>query len=423
MTDASPGTKDNSTTQPTDAAKGTSADTVLLTITGPDHPGVTTGLLQRLPEGVAVLDLEQVVVRGRLVLCVLVTDAPQVLADGEALRQWAAAEGLDLQLTEGRGDNANRAPGRAYVVILARRLGSQAVAHITRQIAGSGANIDRIRRLARTPVTAFELDVSGADVPTLRRRLALDAAELGVDIAVAPGGLARRGRRLLVMDVDSTLIQDEVIELLARHAGREAEVAAVTQRAMRGEIDFTESLHQRVEALAGLPESVLAEVRDQVRLTPGAATLVRTVRRLGYTVGVVSGGFIEIVGPLAAQLQIDHAHANALEVVDGVLTGRVSGPVVDRAEKARKLREWAQQADLPVERTVAVGDGANDLDMLATAGMGIAFNAKPLVQARADTTVNVPYLDSVLFLLGISRDEVEEADATTFAGPYNPTHA
>lgn len=423
MTDASPGTKDNSTTQPTDAAKGTSADTVLLTITGPDHPGVTTGLLQRLPEGVAVLDLEQVVVRGRLVLCVLVTDAPQVLADGEALRQWAAAEGLDLQLTEGRGDNANRAPGRAYVVILARRLGSQAVAHITRQIAGSGANIDRIRRLARTPVTAFELDVSGADVPTLRRRLALDAAELGVDIAVAPGGLARRGRRLLVMDVDSTLIQDEVIELLARHAGREVEVAAVTERAMRGEIDFTESLHQRVEALAGLPESVLAEVRDQVRLTPGAATLVRTVRRLGYTVGVVSGGFIEIVGPLAAQLQIDHAHANALEVVDGVLTGRVSGPVVDRAEKARKLREWAQQADLPVERTVAVGDGANDLDMLATAGMGIAFNAKPVVQARADTTVNVPYLDSVLFLLGISRDEVEEADATTCAGPYNPTHA
>lgn len=423
MTDASPGTKDNSTTQPTDAAKGTSADTVLLTITGPDHPGVTTGLLQRLPEGVAVLDLEQVVVRGRLVLCVLVTDAPRVLADGEALRQWAAAEGLDLQLTEGRGDNANRAPGRAYVVILARRLGSQAVAHITRQIAGSGANIDRIRRLARTPVTAFELDVSGADVPTLRRRLALDAAELGVDIAVAPGGLARRGRRLLVMDVDSTLIQDEVIELLARHAGREVEVAAVTERAMRGEIDFTESLHQRVEALAGLPESVLAEVRDQVRLTPGAATLVRTVRRLGYTVGVVSGGFIEIVGPLAAQLQIDHAHANALEVVDGVLTGRVSGPVVDRAEKARKLREWAQQADLPVERTVAVGDGANDLDMLATAGMGIAFNAKPVVQARADTTVNVPYLDSVLFLLGISRDEVEEADATTCAGPYNPTHA
>ncbi len=416
MTAPSP-TIDNQTSN---AAGG---DTVLLTLTGPDRPGITTGLLGRLPDAVPVLDLEQVVVRGRLILGALLGEAERVLQARESLCAWAAAEGFTLDLSSGRGDNPRRPGGRAYVVLLARSLPSATVARITRSIAGSGANIDRIRRLARTPVTALEFDVSGADVPALRRVLALEASELGVDIAVAPGGLARRGRRLLVMDVDSTLIQDEVIELLARHAGREAEVAAVTERAMRGEIDFAQSLHDRVAALAGLPESVLGEVRDQVRLTPGAATLVRTVRRLGYTVGVVSGGFIEIVGPLAAELKIDHAHANALEVVDGRLTGRVSGPVVDRAEKARKLNEWAEAANLPIERTVAVGDGANDLDMLAAAGMGIAFNAKPVVQARADTTVNVPYLDSVLFLLGISRDEVEEADAGTDEDPYNPTHA
>jgi phosphoserine phosphatase len=212
------------------------------------------------------------------------------------------------------------------------------------------------------------------------------------------------------MDVDSTLIQDEVIELLAAHAGRQAEVAAVTEAAMRGEIDFAESLRQRVAALAGLPVEVLDDVRASVRLTPGARTLVRTLKRLGFTVAVVSGGFIEVVADLARELGIDHAHANRLEVVDGRLTGRVVGEVVDRAGKAAALRRFAEEAGLPLSRTVAIGDGANDLDMLAEAGLGIAFNAKPVVRAQADTSVTVPYLDAVLFLLGITRDEVEEAD-------------
>jgi phosphoserine phosphatase len=213
------------------------------------------------------------------------------------------------------------------------------------------------------------------------------------------------------MDVDSTLIQDEVIELLARHAGREAEVAAVTERAMRGELDFAASLHHRVACLAGLPATVFDDVRDAVRLTPGARTLCRTLGRLGFTLAAVSGGFIEVVGPLAEQLGIHHAHANRLEVVDGVLTGRVLGEVVDRAGKAAALRRFAAAEGLPLSRTVAIGDGANDLDMLAAAGLGIAFNAKPVVRAQADTSVTVPYLDSVLYLLGIPRSEVEEADA------------
>jgi phosphoserine phosphatase len=202
-----------------------------------------------------------------------------------------------------------------------------------------------------------------------------------------------------------------VIELLAAHAGREKEVAEVTERAMRGELDFAQSLHERVACLAGLPESVIDDVRAAVRLTPGARTLCRTLHRLGFTIAVVSGGFIEVVGPLAEELGIHYAHANRLEIVDGVLTGRVLGEVVDRAGKAAALRRFAEAEGLPLSRTVAIGDGANDLDMLAAAGLGVAFNAKPMVRAQADTAVNVPYLDAVLFLLGIPRAEIEEADA------------
>jgi phosphoserine phosphatase len=285
------------------------------------------------------------------------------------------------------------------------------VAAVTSRIAAHGANIDRIRRLSRYPVTTVEFDVSGADVLALRRELALESHVHGVDIAVAPAGLARRGRRLVVMDVDSTLIQDEVIELLAAHAGREAEVAAVTEAAMRGELDFAASLRQRVAVLEGLPASVLDEVRKAVQFTPGARTLVRTLKRLGFTVAIVSGGFIEIVADLARELGIDHAQANQLEIVDGRLTGRVIGDIVDREGKAAALRRFAAEAGLPLSRTVAIGDGANDLDMLEVAGLGIAFNAKPVVREQADAAVSVPYLDAVLFLLGITREEIEEADA------------
>jgi phosphoserine phosphatase len=362
------------------------------------------------PTGAIVLDLEQVVVRGQLTLAVLL-DPGGYLSD---LRDVVEGLGERLDLTvsvvEGRGDNRRRPTGRAVVVVLGAPLRAGAVAAVARSVAAHGANIDRIRRLSRYPVTSLELDLSGADLPALRRQLALVAAEQEVDIAVAATGLARRGRRLVVMDVDSTLIQDEVIELLAQHAGRGAEVAAVTERAMNGELDFTQSLHARVATLAGLDVSVLDEVRAAVRLTPGARTLVRTLKRLGFTVALVSGGFIEIVQPIADELGIDHARANVLEVVDGRLTGRVLGEVVDRQGKANALRELAAAAGLPLARTVAIGDGANDLDMLGAAGLGIAFNAKPVVREQADTSVTVPYLDTVLHLLGITREEIEEAD-------------
>ena len=395
-------------------------NTLLVTLTGQDRPAVSAHVLRvAADEGALVLDLEQAVVRGRLLLTALLQPTGDESALAGAIEQVGEKFGLAVTVEPGHGDNPARRTGRASVVVLGAPLRASSLAAITAAIGDQGANIDRIRRLSRDPVTTIELDLSGADVPQLRRVLALLAAQHGVDIAVSHGGLARRGRRLLVMDVDSTLIQDEVIELLAAHAGRAPEVAAVTERAMRGELDFEASLHERVRCLAGLDTAVFQEVRRAIRLTPGARTLVRTVRRLGFSVAVVSGGFIEIVQPLATELGIDRAHANKLEVRDGKLTGRVEGPVVDRAEKARALRRFAEAEGLPLSRTVAVGDGANDLDMLAAAGLGIAFNAKPVVREQADASVNVPYLDTVLFMLGISRDDVEEADqlTTMYDGP------
>lgn len=385
--------------------------TLSITVTGADRPGVTGTLLGALSGvGAEVLDIQQVVVHGHLTLALLLRTGEHVDELRDAAAVAAHRLGLTLTVVEGTGDGARPRQGRAAVVVLGAPLKADAVSLVTSRIADHGANIDRIRRLSRYPVTTVEFDISGADVGSLRSELALAATSAGIDVAVAPGGLARRGRRLVVLDVDSTLIQQEVIELLAAHSGREAEVAEVTARAMAGELDFEESLRARVATLAGLPASVLEDVRATVELTPGARTLVRTLRRLGFTLGLVSGGFIEVVGTLAADLGIDHVRANQLEIVDDTLTGRVVGDVVDRAGKAAALREFATQEGLPLSRTVAIGDGANDLDMLDIAGLGVAFNAKPLVRERAQTSVNVPYLDSVLYLLGISREEIEEAD-------------
>jgi phosphoserine phosphatase len=220
----------------------------------------------------------------------------------------------------------------------------------------------------------------------------------------------RRAARLVVMDVDSTLIQDEVIDLLAAHAGCEEAVAGITERAMRGELDFEASLRERVALLKGLPASVFETVKDQVRLTPGARTFVRTLRRLGYRTAIVSGGFTPVTDHLRSTLQLDHAYANELEIEHGLLTGRVVGEIVDRAGKARLLREVAAAEGIALDQVVAIGDGANDLDMLATAGLGIAFNAKPAVREAAQTAVNVPYLDAILFLLGVRRDDIDQTD-------------
>jgi phosphoserine phosphatase len=222
----------------------------------------------------------------------------------------------------------------------------------------------------------------------------------------------RWAKKLVIMDVDSTLIQQEVIELLAAHAGVEDKVQEITAAAMRGEIDFSQSLQARVALLAGLPETVISDVRNQIVLTPGARTLIQTLQKLGHSVAVVSGGFTAVIEPLLKELGITHYRANALEILDGKLTGKVQGKIIDRAAKAIALREFAAIEGVDLEQTVAIGDGANDLDMIAIAGLGIAFNAKPAVKAAADSSVSAPYLDSVLYLLGITRDEIEEAGAS-----------
>jgi phosphoserine phosphatase len=384
--------------------------TLLVKIFGRDRPGITAGLFETLAAyAVDVIDIEQLVTRGRITLCALVT-APVSGTEGElraTLHAWAESVKLEAEIISGTGDNRPRGVGRSHVTVLGHPLTARSAAAITARIAGLGGNIDRIFRLAKYPVTAVEFDVSGAGTPELRTALALEAARHGVDVAVVASGLQRRAQRLVVMDVDSTLIQDEVIELFAAHAGCEEQVAEVTARAMRGELDFAQSLHARVELLAGLDASVVEQVRKDVRLTPGARTLVRTLKRLGFQVGIVSGGFTQVTDALRDELGLDFASANTLEIADGRLTGRVTGEVVDRAGKARLLRRFAAEAGVPLAQTVAIGDGANDLDMLNTAGLGVAFNAKPVVREAAHTTVNVPFLDTVLYLLGITRDEVE----------------
>ncbi len=390
-------------------------ETLLVTISGPDRPGVTTRLLEALaPSGFPVLDIEQVVIRGRLVLGLLLLTDDATEADRatamESVSSAAAEMGLDCDTQLGSAERTPKRAERLLVTVIGAPLCPAGLTAVAGAIAERGGNIDRIVRVAAYPVTALELEVSGADHDDLRQVLAHVASSSGVDLSVQRSGLTRRGSRLIVMDVDSTLIQDEVIELIAEHAGCLEQVASVTERAMAGDLDFAESLRQRVALFEGLPVSALDQVRSRVRLTPGARTLCRTLNQLGFHVALVSGGFHEVVDPIAEDLGVASVRANRLEVIDGRLTGRTLGPIVDRAGKAAALEEFARAFHVPLSRTVAIGDGANDLDMLARAGLGIAFNAKPIVRDQADTAVTVPYLDSVLFLLGIPREEVEAAD-------------
>jgi len=395
--------------------------TVLITVTGPDRPGVSSVLFAALTRhGVDLLDVEQVVIRGRLTLGALVTAHHDPEGLQEAVEQAMASIAMQVQTSlETSDDPAARRHSTHVVVVLGRPITARAFGSIARALADVGANIDAIRRVADYPVTGLELLVSpvpghrSEDYPpgTLRKKLVDVAHAAGVDVAVERAGLGRRSKRLIVFDVDSTLVQGEVIEMLAARAGAEDEVRAVTEAAMRGELEFADALRARVATLAGLPASVLADVAGELELTPGARTTIRTLKRLGFRCGVVSGGFTQVIAGLAEELALDFVAANELEVHDGRLTGRVVGEIVDRPGKAVALERFAREAGVPLSQCVAVGDGANDIDMLATAGLGIAFNAKPALAEIADTALSAPYLDVVLFVLGITRDEVERADA------------
>ncbi len=384
--------------------------TVLVSVNGPDRPGISAGLMTVLSSAdVEIYDVEQIVVRGRLTLNVLIGVAGEKATIRDLLFfGWERGLNVEFEVVD---DAPTPTRPRSVVTVLGMRVGPEDFGAVAAAITAGGGNIERIFRLSRYPVVSYELLVSNGDLDDIRARLVREAAERPIDIAIQREGLERRAKRLVVMDVDSTLIQEEVINLLAREAGVEDRVAELTTRALNGEIDFEQALRERVSLLKGLDQTAITRVHENITLTSGARTFIRTLKRLGLVTAIVSAGFTRFTSVLAADLGIDYSLSNTLDMVDGELTGGLVGEFVDGARKAEFLRSIAEAEGIPLSQVVAVGDGANDLEMLATAGLGIAFNAKPVVKERADTAISVPYLDAILFTMGIRRQHVEEADA------------
>ena len=387
---------------------------MLLTISGRDSPGLAGELFGAVAEvATEITDIGQITIRGHLVLCLEVR-----LRDGATTVELEAAVGASGLERDGavsveisRSTERAAPQGRRLLVTLVSRVIEPAsLGTVFSNIAACGGDVERIVRLGDRPVQAYELLVRGTHPEELRAALGQLAVTESIDIAVQRAGLHRRAKRLIVMDADSTLLKGEVIDKLAARLGLEEQVAAITEAAMAGELDFAAALRERVALLAGLPVADIEAVAAELELMPGARTLLRTLQRLGYLTAVVSGGFTQVIAPLLAELGIDHLAANELEVVDGIATGGLVGPIVDRQAKAEALARFAADEGVPVAQVVAVGDGANDIDMLQAAGLGIAFNARPIVREAADTALSVPYLDAVLFMVGISREEIDAAD-------------
>ncbi|HRW07446.1 MAG TPA: phosphoserine phosphatase SerB [Caldilineaceae bacterium] len=400
----------------------------MINVTGRDHPGLLAKVTGVLAENdVSVLDIGQAVIHEHISLGLLVELSAHQPSAGvmKELLYTAHQEGVQVHFTPIMLDQyerwvAEQGKERRVITMMGRKLTARQVAAVAELCADYGLNIDLITRLSGRrslvnpeihPKAAVQFIVGGhvPDERELRSRLLQISQEQGIDVSAHVDDIYRRNRRLVVFDMDSTLVQAEVIDELAKLAGAGEQVAAITAAAMRGELDFQESLRRRVAQLAGLPESVLQEVAATLPLMEGAERVTNTLKRLGYKIGIISGGFDYFGHHLQRNLGFDYVYANQLEIVDGKLTGQVLGEIIDGAKKAELLQEIALQENLTLAQTIAVGDGANDIPMLTIAGMGVAFHAKPIVREKAERAISNLGLDGLLFLIGIREREFRQA--------------
>ncbi|EFO81314.1 Phosphoserine phosphatase SerB:HAD-superfamily hydrolase, subfamily IB (PSPase-like) [Oscillochloris trichoides DG-6] len=401
------------------------SEIILVNITGKDRPGLLTRITGVLAEhDLNVLDIGQAVIHDYISLGLLVEiPAPQqassmikdLLFTGHELGIEVRFRPTTLEAYEEWVHEQGKS--RYVITLLGRKLSAAQISRVAAVCSANNLNIDVITRLtgrpsllnpAQMPKASVQMTVSGhlADEAAIRGQLLPLSMEIGVDISFHADDIYRRNRRLVVFDMDSTLIQAEVIDELAKEAGVGAEVSAITAAAMRGELDFRQSLTRRVGLLAGLPATTLETVAARLRLTDGAELVASTLKRLGYKIGIISGGFDYFGRRLQTQLGFDYMHANQLEISEGRLTGRVLGEIIDGPRKAALLREIAAAEGLRLEQTIAVGDGANDLPMLSIAGLGVAFHAKPVVRQQASSAISDMGLDGLLFLIGIREREI-----------------
>ena len=380
--------------------------TGLILVSGEDRPGITESLMKTLSAfSVTILDIEQLIIRDRLLLTILLSlDEAHAEAITEDLHTLQDQIGLDIAIDFTQQGSTRVSGETLRVVIVGNAIKPSGLAAVASQIAQLGGNISAIKRTAMDPLISIELELSipNNSLKEVQGALTSVAIENKIDLAVEPGGLQRKSKRIVMLDMDSTLIEQEVINLLGAAAGQSIAIEAITHKAMAGDLDFKAALIERVALLKGMDQNILNQVRDQITLTKGAKKLIDELHQQGHKVGVVSGGFIEVIEPILNSLSIDFYRANKLKISDGLLTGEIEGPLIDSHAKRIALEQFAKQEKVPLEQTVAIGDGANDLEMIKAAGLGIAFNAKPKVAAAADTTISNQDLSTVLLLMGIS---------------------